>query len=294
MINTEVYLSSDTDPLLIRLLFKHPDVELTRLIRPADSEQADKVLARLEGEISNVEVVDADGVAFENTDLYIGEPIEAFRQYYDSRDNVKMIGRGGDILGVCELNRKDMVRGGRSATTPAAATMLCTLGLMPLARNLMLNSSVNATLMIPAADCGTEIFRLENPPQIDTEIQYVCDEVLPAIQTSFSSPIEARVIQSGASSFACGIFTIGAKIDVDFAAKIFHECYDDHRHIFFPRGPITDALVMDTNKTAISFDNDSARNLVVTVAFDARYKAGAGNIIHILNLLFGLDERIGL
>lgn len=295
MIKTGVYLSDDCSAQLIRLLVKHPDVEIMWILLPENCRGACDVLSELQGEIAGIPVFNdgVDQIDYSSLDLYIGEPVESFKEYFEGNDSVKMIG-SGDIQGVCELNRKAMVRGGRAVTTPDTITLLGALALMPLAKNLMLNGVVTGVMLLPGESRKHACYCIPPDGLSAGGLRVLRDEILPSLQTSFNSPVEISCIESYESTFACAILTVDFKITAGQALDIYRNYYEDHRHVFFPEKSITDSMVMGTNKTAVCLRNDSLGRLVVSVGFDARYKAGAGNIVHILNLLFGLDERTGL
>ena len=83
-------------------------------------------------------------------------------------------------------------------------------------------------------------------------------------------------------------------MDLHHLEKIFDEFYHDHNFTFRIPRPATADDVAGTNKCLLSVSKPDERTAVVTVACDARLKAAAGNVIHCLNLLFGLQETTGL
>lgn len=296
MIHTGIRLSENISPELIRMLQKHPDVELEWIyFSPDDTHQAIDSLQHVHGEIEGVQIVEAPAEPdYDKLNLYIGAPTEKLMKRFENDEDLKIISLEGEILGVCELNRKALVRGGRSARMPDVTTMLGSLALMPLAKNLMLNNSVTGTMMVPKEEHRRSKYIL-NPEGLGANgIATLSNEVLPSLQNSFNSPLAINFVQTGATSFAWAVLTIDFKMEAEQASELYKEFYSDHRHVFFPEGTITDRTVLGTNKAALSLANDCLGRLVVTAAFDARYKASAGNIIHLLNLMFGLDERTGL
>jgi N-acetyl-gamma-glutamyl-phosphate reductase len=53
--------------------------------------------------------------------------------------------------------------------------------------------------------------------------------------------------------------------------------------------------VENTNKCLIHLEKDEAcRLLTVHAVMDVLLKGSAGNAVHLMNLLFGLHERVGL
>lgn len=280
-------------PELIRLLQKHPDVEILWIERSKNTEYENDFFETLQDEVNEIPIIEtATDSDFEDVDLYIGKP----KAYLPEKENLKLIFTEPTdaVTGVCEYNRKAMVRGASKVYSPDISTILCALALMPLAKNLMLNSSVSATLLLPVdRHASRSAFSLSAKGLNQESIQDLHDKILSELQTSFNSPIVGNIIESTVSSFACAIFTLDIKISADQALVLFKDFYSDHRHIYFPQKSISERMVLGTNKSVITLHNDSVGHLVVSVACDALFKGGAGNILHILNLLFGLDERTG-
>lgn len=300
MIKTGVHLSSHTSPELIRLLINHPDVDL-RWVGAQDmpAEGVAAVFDELQGEAGKIPVFED----FTKIDLYIGRDFDGLDTYLSSNPTSKAILLGAPnkpggypeaVAGICEYNRKPLVRGARLALQPDVPTLLGAIALMPLAKNLMLNSVIGGTMLLPnKAMRGTGEFRVPATTLSPLAFKTLREKVLQELQTSFDSPIEVAAIESRDSDFACAVLNLDVKIDLADVRKLYRDFYDDHRHIVFPTHPVNEAMVVGTNKTVIGLGKDGFGRLVVTVAFDARFKGGAGNIVHILNLLFGLEERTG-
>lgn len=293
MIHTGISLAPNVTPELFRLLANHPDIEIDWISRNA-AYADDHFFDSLQGELDRIRI--ADTPDFDGLDLYIGP----YTPLADIRPEIKCIftdisGCSDSehiVQGICELNRKTFVRGATRASLPSVSTMLGALAMMPLAKNLMLNSKVTGTMLLPARTPRSCRFLVPAHSLDDADLAPL-RSILVALQNSFSSVMQLSTVETSATPFACAILTIDLKITAEQALSLFHEFYDDHRHIFLTGRDITDRMVEDTNKTVIGMRNDSSGRLVVSVGFDARYKGAAGNIVHILNLMFGLDERTG-
>lgn len=278
MIRVGLKLTEGSGPEIARLLRRHPDVELEWIEAEGLS-----VLEALEGE-GIAELVKETG-DLEGIDLYIGPEREGIA----AAEELKAIYAGGEIVGVCEYSRKAMVRGGRSVRPADAATLLGALALMPLAKHLMLNREVAATLLLPGKGGERRVERMA-----DEELKELRDSILSELQTSFRGEIEATAVRGGGGeTWACGVFDVDVKLSEAEARKIYEDFYGDHRHTVLTDKAITNKMTEGTNKAAIGLRSRPG-GLTVTVGFDPRYKAGAGNTVHAMNLLFGLDERIGL
>ncbi len=300
MIKTGINLSPLISADLIRLLINHPDVDL-RWVSGASmpAEGVSAVFDQLQGEVGEVPVT-ADLSAI---DLYIGNDFQGLEQFIDGSATAKAIvlgpqlrlpGYEGAVLGVCEFNRKALVRGARLAIQPDVPTLLGAIALMPLAKNLMLNSPICGTMLLPQSRMnGAGDFRLAAATMTPMTFRPLREQILGQLQTSFSSPVEITAIENRTSPFACAILTVDMKMGLDQACALYRDFYSDHRHIVFPTHAVNEAMVHGTNKTVIGLGQDGLGRLIVTVGFDSRYKGAAGNVVHLLNLLFGLDERTG-
>lgn len=302
MIKTAVRLSHSVTPELIRLLKKHPDVDLTVIARGNDPYLRD-IIQELQGEFSDTPIEEALPA---EADLYIGEDFAALPDFLAANPEAKavVIGRceslGEDVapelvpvVGVCEYNRKALVRGARVAFTPDTPTLLAALALMPLAKNLMLGTPVAGSMIIPDHTIYPTAYQIAAQPISPESFEILRSLILSRLQTSFNSPLEFCPIHTSHSHFAFVSLTVDIRLSLEQAYEIYRGFYGDHRHIFFPEDKITDRMVLGTNKTVITLANDRSGRLLVNTAFDSRYKSSAGNIVHLLNLLFGLDERTG-
>lgn len=300
MIKTGINLTPHISAELIRLLLKHPDVDI-RWVSGASmpDEGVGAVFDQLQGEVGKIPTAGS----LDEVNLYIGNDFVGLEDYLNGRPTAKAIlvgpllrmgGYEQAIPGVCELNRKAMVRGGQLAIQPDIITLLGAIALMPLAKHLMLNCPVRGTMLLPSAVASsTGRFKVNSTTVSEAALRPLREHVLTPLQNSFNSPIEICSIEVRDSSFACAIFNLDIKVDHEEIDRIYREFYGDHRHIVFPTHPVDEAMVRGTNKTVVVIGRDATGQLIVTVGFDATMKAGAGNVLHMLNLLFGLDELTG-
>lgn len=294
MIKTGIILPDSSSAPLIRLLLHHPDVELRWLARPDGSApQLDALL----GELPKLSAAPD----WAETDLYIGpgtaavikrlgEPEAALRAVlWGGVATATDFPEGIAAEGVAEFNRKALVRGARVALMPTQTTMLVALALMPLAKNLLIGPSVTGSAILAAQAPGTRLAGILP----DDDLQSA-REILTNLQTSFNAEIKIFATRCGESSFTGGTFELPVNMPYDEIVSLYHDFYGDHRHVVVePAATVSSQMVLGTNKTVIALDHSAERQLRVSVGFDAAYKLGAGNIVHLLNLLFGLHERTG-
>lgn len=271
---------------LIRLLLSHPDVDLRWVDAPANTDRG-----ALCGEFEDFGHAD-----FSKIDLYIGPMTPHVEAALEAYPELKAIiaetkPREGHELGLSEYNRKALVRGARVAFLPTAITYLSALALMPLAKNLLLNHPIFAVCHVPLRSGAYARVSAQDVPDADFDV--LRTSVLTPLQASFGAPISMKITFHGATEPSWAIFTTDCPVDFDHLKEIYKEFYSDHRHVTVTDRPISFGAVEHTNKAVVSLSYQDGR-ISVAVAFDSYFKLLAGNYIHLLNLLFGLDERTGL
>ena len=177
MIKVGIYGSGKlADPVrkqLLRLLLRHPDVDLRAVASPAGNTvplaelhpvyagETDLTLERVLdlGSLDVLFVIDSENL----TD-------EILAKYHDDSDFRLIVfgapflqrDRGSLVYGLPEYYRKDLVRGARGAVSPRPEAMAIELALLPLAKNAMLNSDVTVTIATsrPVAAAAAEARRM--------------------------------------------------------------------------------------------------------------------------------------
>ena len=76
-------------------------------------------------------------------------------------------------------------------------------------------------------------------------------------------------------------------------ARLYEELYDDHNFTFLSPHAAPYAEVTGTDKIIISLSLAQGKLTIDAVA-DGHLRGGAGEAVHVMNLLFGLAERTGL
>ena len=297
---------------LIRLLIYHPDVELKWV---QDTRFAgDKISAIHQGLVGETEMCFSPDTDFDAIDVvFFCTPHGTVRKYMESHDipgDLKIIDlssdfifgedSGGFIYGLPELNRKYIVHGSR-VSNPGSVAAAVELALLPLAKNLLLNSDINLVAVTgttcqdkeadgncPESGKGVCVYSPLAHPQMQ-EIR----EMLVRIQTSFNSEINMIPVRGG---FARGILItayMDCSVELDEIRKLYENYYSDHNFTF-----VTDTMpdlkdVANTNKCLLHLSKEGDK-LVVTAAVDNMLKGSAGQAVHNMNLLFGLHERVGL
>lgn len=283
---------------MVRYLIKHPDVDLVWIYNGGKTASVAETLPALIGECSLSAVAEPQ---WDGIDLYIGPGAPGLEEAFLANGSLKVIFTTDSTeirnslaepaeIGLAEFNRKALVRGARVAYQPDVYTMLGALALMPLARNLLLGDGITG-LMKLRSDNGAVC---PSPtPIADNLLQPLRLQVLGVLQTSFSAPVKFERFADSETVVYANI-SVPTKMNFADLLKIYHDFYDDHRHIVLVENvDIKSEMVLGTNKTVLSLSLTEEGLLHIGVELDSLYKCGAGNCLHLLNLLFGLDERTG-
>jgi len=298
---------------LLRILINHPDVEL-KWVRSATSagKRIDHIVRGILGESDLI--VSEDVGPLDDVDLVClcGSRAEVTEKLssLEIPDDVKVIdlsgchnlNHGPDELwtyGVSEMQRRVLVHDARLVTVPGNAAMASLLALMPMARNLLLNHPLTLHVAIGMSalpnDGGKKTIDGFDIDAWAREQQQEVALALSRCQSSFNQPVTLTVTPlterrtlAVAAQFKCGV-------DEEMIRQLYEQYYDDHNFVFLTDSPIVTADVENTNKCLIRLEKDEHSGmLTVHAVMDVLLKGCAGNAVHIMNLLFGLHERVGL
>lgn len=193
------------------------------------------------------------------------------------------------VYGLCELNRKALVRGALLARQPSALAMAVELSLLPLAKHLMLNAPVSVS-------AATGVGGDEYISQRGSGALPECGEIASAlrlVQSSFYQSVDIVEMRCGGARGLMTITSIPCAMSVGELRDLYEKSYEDHNFVHVSHDAVDTRDVAGTNKCMLHLDK-SGDMLRVTCVLDPRIKGSAGNIVHIMNLLFGLHECTGL
>lgn len=191
--------------------------------------------------------------------------------------------RLGIVYGLPEINRKPLVRGAVSAIVPSPIASVVLTALYPLALNMLLNDSMRISLLAPADVIA------KDSEAAKMEIQ----KMLSQTQLSFGKDLDIRFIDSESDRKMKADITLSCPVTIEQIHEIYN-IYDDHNFAFPVSSTVSEKDVIGTNKCVISLRKDSDSSLRIEAAADPRMRGGAGEAVHIMNLLFGLHEKTGL
>lgn len=299
---------------LIRLLINHPDVliEFVHSTSNAGNKVAN-VHAGLIGEtdltFSSTYDLNAIDVLFfctphgESSKFMANNPIPESLKIVDLSNDFRIESADHEfIYGLPELNRKHIIRAKYVANPGCFATAI-QLALLPLAKNLLLNSEIHVHAITGSTGAGQGFsstshfsWRSDNisvykpfTHQHLTEI----NQTFASLQRSFSAPINFIPVRG---DFARGIFAsiyLDCPLQLDDVKALYEEYYDDHSFTHVCDYNVDLKQVVNTNKCLIHLEKHGNKLFIVS-AIDNLLKGAAGQAVHNMNLLFGLQEKVGL
>lgn len=301
---------------LIRLLLNHPDVELKWVHSTSNAgNPVSGVHQGLVGEtalyFTNETPLDAVDVIFLCTPH--GESRKFLELHKDNiPDDLRIIDLSQDfriaddthdfIYGLPELNRKYIIRGKHVANPGCFATAI-QLALLPLARNLLLNSDIHVNAITGSTGAGVKPSATSHYSWRNDNVsiykpfthQHLAEiyQTLHGMQASFNSKVNFIPVRGCFSRGIFATFYMDCPVELSEIKKLYNEYYDDHNFTF-----VSDRMpdlkdVVNTNKCLLYLTKEDGKLLIVSV-IDNLLKGASGQAVHNMNLLFGLHERVGL
>lgn len=286
---------------LTRLLLSHPDVELTAFCSDRDNGRPlGDIFPSLNGDTDLCTTADIDLTTVDV--IFLATQPDHAGRFVASADlppSLRIIDLSGNfrnntaeefVPGIAELYRKAMVRGATRVALERPETLALSLALLPLAKNLMLNGPIAAQIAV-SQPCSTNGSLTARP--LDADIADAATDALKSLQSSLAAPIAGTIFSGDIPSGVSAVVSLQCATSLSQVETLYHDFYDDHKFIRIVRQRPDTAFARGTNKCFINIAKDD-NTLTVNAVFDNDIKGCAGNAIHAMNLLFGLDERVGL
>jgi N-acetyl-gamma-glutamyl-phosphate reductase len=299
---------------LIRLLINHPDVEIAFV--NSSSNAGNKITDVHSGLYGETDLVFTDQLPFSEIDVLFfctahGDT-KKFIESHDIPGKLKIIDLSTDyrietgdhdfVYGLPELNRRKICAANHVANPGCFATCI-QLGVLPLAKHLMLNSELHVNAITGSTGAGvkpsgTSHFSWRNDnisiykPFAHQHLAEI-KQSLTSLQNSFRSEINFIPVRG---NFSRGIFTttyLDCKVGLDEIKRIYEEYYDDHSLTFITDKNPDLKQVINTNKCLIHLEKHNDKLLIISM-IDNLLKGASGQAVHNLNLMFNLEETVGL
>ena len=299
---------------LIRLLINHPDTEITFV--NSTSNAGNKITDVHEGLYGETNLRFTDELPLDNVDVLFfctahGDT-KIFMESHSIPESVKIIDLSMDyrianpehdfVYGLPELNRRRICNAQHIANPGCFATCI-QLGVLPLAKHLLLNSELHVNAITGSTGAGVKPSSTSHFSWRNDNIsiykpfthQHLAEikQSLSQLQNSFQGNINFIPVRG---NFSRGIFAttyIDCKVELDEIKRIYEEYYDDHSFTFVTDKNPDLKQVVNTNKCLIYLQKYEDKLLIISM-IDNLLKGASGQAIHNMNLLFGLEETVGL
>ena len=299
---------------LIRLLLNHPDVQLMFITGRGNSGQRIHEVHR--GLYGETDLAFSDEPELDKIDLlFLITSAEESRQFMETAvipERLKIIDfsrnyrlKGNDkefIYGLPELNRRAICKS-RFVANPGNFASCITLGLLPLAKNLMLTDDIYVHAIIGSTGTGhkassqtTFSWRNDNvsiyKPFVHQHLPEI-RESLEQLQSSFRADIHFVPYRG---NFTRGIFCtimVKNKVSIEELTQLYTDYYAKDSFTHITPDNIDLKQVINTNKALVSVAKYGSK-LHITTAIDNLLKGASGQAVENMNRIFGLDPRCGL
>ena len=301
---------------LLRLLLNHPQTDIVFINSASNAGNAvSKIHADLIGETDLLFTADlsneidvlflcvghGDAAKFLAAN-HIDDKIKIIDLSQDFRLlNKAAVGNRTFVYGLPELN-KEAIRSAINIANPGCFATAIQLGLLPLAKAGLLNE-VYTTGITGSTGAGQGLsatshfsWRANNIQAYKTlEHQHLGEIGQSLLQLQNDSDIDIS-FTPWRVDFTRGIFissTLKCDLSIEELTGLFETFYAAHPFVIISKAPIFLKQVVNTNKCVIQLEKKASK-LVVHSTIDNLLKGASGQAVQNMNLLFGMDETIGL
>ena len=297
---------------LLRLLVNHPQVEIAFV---HSTSNAGNALSDVHGGlIGQTDLCFADKYDLTAIDaLFLCSAHGQSRKFWEENPlpaTLKVIDLAQDfrdescgyVYGLPEINRQRIAHTFRLANPGCFATAI-QLALLPLATNGLLKDEVHVTAITGSTGAGVKpgatthfSWRSDNISVYKAfEHQHLIEicRTLKTLQPSFNSDINFVPMRG---DFARGIFaSVYTETDLtaEQAVELYKEFYADAAFTFVVDREVDLKQVVNTNKAVVRVAKYGNKLHIVSV-IDNLLKGASGQAVQNMNIMFGLDENLGL
>lgn len=299
---------------LIRLLLNHPEAEI--MFVNSQSNAGRKITDVHGGLLGETDLTFTDQLPLEAIDvLFFCMGHGDTRRFLESHtlpETLKVIDLSMDyrlksdehdfVYGLPELNRRATCQAQHVANPGCFATAI-QLALLPLAKLQMLHDDIMVTAITGSTGAGVKpqatshfswrdnnlsvykAFQHQHVPEIKQSVKQ--------LQQSFDNEIDFIPVRG---DFPRGIFamvTVKSTLDIEELYRIFTDYYEEDSFTHVVRENIDLKQVVNTNKCLLHLEKHDNKLLIIS-CIDNLLKGASGTAVHNMNLMFNLEEKVGL
>lgn len=296
---------------LLRILIHHPQAEI--VFANSQSQAGKPVYETHTDLLGDTDLVFTSALPFEEADVIFlcsghGQS-KKFLEQNAVPDNLKVIDLSTDyrdesegfVYGLPELNR-ERIRPARKVANPGCFATTVQLALLPLAHAGLL-SEVHVSAITGSTGAGQALsasthfsWRNNNVSVYKAFTHQHLAEIrqsLNQLQNGFSEDINFLPYRG---NFTRGIMAnvyLNFEGSLEEAQQLFETYYAEHPFTHISRRPIDVKQVVNSNKCILELQKHG-KKLLITSITDNLLKGASGQAVQNMNLMFGLDEKIGL
>ena len=302
---------------LLRLLINHPETNINFVY--STSNAGNKISSVHQDLLGDLDINFTDTINPDVDVLFLclghGNSVK-FLSANTFSDKTKIIDLGNDfrlekdkefqgktfVYGLPELQREAIKKANYIANPGCFATTI-QLALLPLAQQNILSDDVHVNAVTGATGAGTSLSETSHFPWRDNNFSYYkpfthqhlgeINQSVKQLQNNFSSEI---LFMPNRGNFSRGIF---ATVYTDFegtleeAKDLYKTYYKDAKFTFVSDEVLHLKQVVNTNKCLIHLHKHNNKLLITSIT-DNLLKGASGQAIQNMNLMFGLEEAMGL
>lgn len=297
---------------LLRILLNHPQVEITFV--NSSSNAGNKLYDVHEGLFGETEMTFTDEVPLDKIDaLFMCSAHGDSKKFMDSHEvpsHVKIIDLSQDfrdesegfVYGLPEINR-ERIKGATKLANPGCFATAIQIGLLPLAAKGLLKGEIHTNGITGSTGAGVKPGATSHFSWRNNNIsiykafthQHLLEigRTLHKLQPSFSHDINFLPVRG---DFARGIFVsqyTECDLEVEEIQKIYKDFYKDaaFTHVMDANPDLKQ--VVNTNKGIVHVEKHGNKVLIISM-IDNLLKGASGQAVQNFNLMFGLEESMGL
>ncbi len=297
---------------LLRILVNHPQVEIKFV--NSTSNAGNYLYDVHEGLFGETDIKFTDELPFDSIDaMFICSGHGDSKKFLESHDvpaNVKIIDLSQDyrdesngfVYGLPEVNRERIKKATKLANPGCFATAI-QIGLLPLAAAGLLKNEIHTNGITGSTGAGvkpgaTSHFSWRNN-NISIYKAFTHQHLIEIgmtirnLQPSFDKDINFLPVRG---DFSRGIYVsqyTECDLDEEAATKLYKDFYKDSAFTFVMDKNPDLKQVVNTNKGIVHVEKHGNKLLIISM-IDNLLKGASGQAVQIFNIMFGLDEKMGL
>lgn len=299
---------------LIRILLNHPQIGLVFV--NSTSNAGNKLTDVHGGLLGETDMSFTDQLPYDKIDVLFfctahGDT-KKFLDANDIPDHLKLIDLSTDyrhkaegnkfVYGLPELNKEEIKQSSYVANPGCFATAI-QLGLLPLAKAHKLTSEIHVNAITGSTGAGVKPSATSHFSWRENNIsvykafehQHLTEikQSLNQLQANFGEDINFIPVRG---NFTRGIFVstyLNYDGTIEDAQKLYKDYYKDSPFTIISDKNIDLKQVVNTNKCVLHLEKHGNKLLILS-CIDNLVKGASGQAVHNMNLIFGLEETMGL